>query len=677
MQVPLRWLREFVPDAPDAQAVGDALTMGGLPVEHIATSADGDAVLDVEVTSNRPDCLSVVGVAREVAALLNLSFTGGVPASSGLSDDASSRPAEAGTLAPSVSIEATDACAYYSARAIRGVKVGPSPAWLAQRLEAVGVRAINNVVDVTNYVLFELGQPLHAFDLATLSGGVVARFAKPGETLVTLDHVERKLTPQTLVIADARGPAALAGVMGGESTGVTDATVDVLLEAARFDPLVVRKAARGFSLASDSSYRFERGLDPTLARRASDRAVSLILELAGGKADFGLGRAGSDPVAPVALSLKRTSLRRILGVDFPVDQVAAALARLGFQPTIRDGAFDVIVPSHRLDVSIERDLIEEVARVVGYDKIPTRDEVAVRLTQREPARVATDLIRDQLHAAGHFEAMTFSFVTDALADAFKHADAQALHRVESATRKTDARLRPSILPNLLESLRHNENNGVSGAKLYETASVFWLDAAGKSVERRAVAIVGDDDYRALRGVVENVLRRLDATRAIDVVPTTRAGFGARACGEVRWSNETVGFVGVVDRAVAERIGLRGLPAIAELWLAPLIDGLKSVPTLVPLPKYPAVRRDLSLLVNETVRFAQIESVVRELKLDALEAVEFVTTYRGKPLEKSQKSVTIALSFRRPDGTLTSGEVDDRVAAVTKSAASKLGATLRV
>lgn len=666
MQVPLRWLREFCPDAPDAQAVADALTLGGLPVEHLTKSADGDDVLDVEVTSNRSDCLSIVGVAREVAALLNLTFV--APRHEDV-------PAEAGTPI-SVAIEAPDACPYYCARAIRGVKVAPSPAWLVDRLAAVGVRAINNVVDVTNYVLFELGQPLHAFDLRALSGGVVARFARAGETLVTLDGIERKLTPQMLVIADAEKPAALAGVMGGAASGVTDATVDLLLEAARFEPLGVRKTARGLALASDSSYRFERGLDPTLARRASDRATQLILQLAGGVAS-GLTQAGSCDGAPRPLTLRASELRRILGVDWPLDRVAGGLDRLGFAPIVRVDAIDVTVPSHRLDVAIERDLIEEAARVIGYDQIPTRDDVAVRLTQPDPTRVATNLIRGQLHAAGYFEAMTFSFVSDALADAFKHADAATFHRVESATRKTDARLRPSILPNLLESLRHNENNGTMDAKLYETASVFWLDAGGKSVEKRAVAFVGGDDYRATRGVVESILLRLDASRPITVVPTTRAGFGARACGEVRWGEESVGYVGVVDRAVADKIGLRGLPAMAELWLAPLIAGHIAVPTLTPLPRFPAVRRDLSLLVNESIRFEQIESAVRELKLDALEAVEFVTTYRGKPLEKDQKSVTIALSFRRPDGTLTSGEVDERVAAVTASAGSKLGATLRV
>lgn len=672
MKLPLSWLREFVPDAPDAQRVADALTLGGFPVEHVETIGT-DTVLDVEVTSNRGDCLSIVGVAREVAALLKLRFE--APRSDYEATRFTAVNTEANPGAPvAVSIDAPDACAFYSASEIKGVKVAPSPAWLAERLEAVGVRPINNVVDVTNYVLFELGQPLHAFDRPKVGDAIRVRFAGKDEQLETLDHVERKLAETNLVIADEKQSLALAGVMGGVASGVTDQTTDVLLEAARFDPLVVRKTARGLALASDSSYRFERGLDPTLAGRAMERATQLILDLAGGTA-HGTARAGSDAFEPIKLTLRRGSLRRILGVDWPIEQLCDALGRLGFSPTIRDDCVDVTVPGHRLDVRIERDLIEEVARVVGYEHIPTRDDVPVRLTQREPARVATDVMRTQLHAHGYFEAMTFSFVSDTLADAFQHQEATRLHRVESATRKTDARLRPSILPNLLESLRHNENNGVLDAKLYETASVFWIDANGASLERRAISLVGGD-YRGARGTVEAMLQRLDKQRPIRVEPAERKGFGAWACGRVLWGDVAVGYVGVADRAVAEKVGLRELPAMAELWLEPLIAGFVATPTLTPLPRFPAVRRDLSLLVKESVAFAQIESLVGELRLDALEAVEFVTTYRGKPLEKGQKSVTIALSFRKPDGTLTGGEVDDRIARVTAAAGEKLGATLR-
>ena len=672
MKVSLEWLRQFVPDAPDAARVGDALTLGGLPVEHIDHRTDGDDVLDVEVTSNRSDCLSIVGVAREVAALLGLKFV----------DPVDAPIAATGDAAVSVTIEATDRCPHYTARVIRGIAVAPSPPWMQRRLDAVGVRPINNLVDVTNYVLFETGHPLHVFDLGQVGGNrVVIRNAREGESIVTLDGKEQKLATTMLVIADESKPIALAGVMGGELSGVTFRTTDVLVESARFHPMTIRKTARSLALASDSSYRFERGIDPTLTRRASDRACELILKTAGGKVDGPRVEAGAEGFAPRTIDLRFTSMVRVLGIAFEKALVVETLNTLGFgvedvvseasTPTLR-----VTVPSHRLDVRIEVDLIEEVARVIGYDKIPTRDEVPVRLTQREPARVAAGVIAAQLNAAGYFEALTFSFVSDALADRFKHAEAAKLHKVESATRRTDAQLRPSILPNLLESVRHNETVGVERAKLFEMASTFWIGGDGKSVERRSLGIVGDADYRALRGAVEATLKRLDARRSIAVVPAERTGFGRGACGEVRWGDESVGYVGVVDRAVAEQLGLRGLPAIAEIWLAPLLAGHRPVPQLDPLQKFPAVRRDLSLLVPEAIRYEQIEGVVRELKLDALEAVDFVTTYRGKPLDAGSKSVTFTLAFRKPDGTLTSAEVDERVARVVESAGTKLGSSLR-
>lgn len=669
MKVSLEWLREFVPDAPDAQKVADALTLGGLPCENIERIGSDD-VLDVEVTSNRSDCLSITGVAREVAALMNLKFVPpqwkGVP--SGVSASADM---------VFVSIETLDLCPHYTARIIRGIKVGPSPAWMVRRLEAVGVRAINNIVDITNYVLFETGQPLHAFDLSKIGGGqIIVRPARQGETLLTLDGKEQKLTPSMLVIADAQKPVALAGVMGGELSGVTNATTDLLLESARFDSLSIRKTARTLQMASDSSYRFERGLDPTLAKRASERACELIVQLAGGQVDGPVVEAGAEGYTPTLITLRLSAIKRLLGVEWPIDRVASALDRLGFSPKPAGESLSVVVPSTRLDVKMETDLVEEVARVIGYHEIPTRDSVAIRLTQREPARVATDVIRTQLNAAGFFEALTFSFVSDKLAEHFKHDEAAALHRVESATRRADAQLRPSILPNLLESIALNENNGVNDAKLFETASVFWIDAGGKSVERRALGIVGSDDYLELRGAVEAVLNRLDKSRSVRIVPAKRKGFGANACGEVFWNGVSVGYVGKVDRAVADKLGLAGLPAVAELWLEPLLAGYQPVPQLTPLPKYPAVRRDLSLLVTEAVRYEQIESLVGELKLDALEAVDYVTTYRGKPLEKGSKSVTFTLSFRKPDGTLTSGEVDERVNRVVELAKTKLNAALR-
>ena len=668
MKISLEWLRDFLPAVLDAQAAAEALTHGGLPVESIER-VGGDAVIDVEVTSNRGDCLSHAGVARELGALLKREVKAVDPT-----------PAETGTPASSltkVRIEAKDLCPHYTARVIRGLKIRPSPAWMHRRLEAVGLRPINNVVDVTNYVMFELGQPLHAFDFDKLGGReIVVRRAKPGEKLVSLDGHERRLDPQMLVIADARDAVALAGVMGGRDSEVSDSTTNVLLESARFDPLSVRRTARGLAMKSDSSYRFERGIDPALTERASRRAAQLILETAGGELLSGVVEDGAGAGPPKKLSLRLARLNQLLGIDVPPRAAVDALVALGLAPALRGGSIDVTVPTWRLDINIEADLIEEVARVIGYDKIPVRDEIAIRLTPPEPALVTVSEIRHTLAAAGYFEAVTVSFVTDALAGDFKPPEASSLPRTDPATRRADAHLRPSMLPGLLEAVRRNETAGSLGVKLFEIGSTFWLDTAGKVVERRRLGLVGSEDVHETRGAIELVLERLDATRRVEVVPEDRPGFAPGAAGRIQWGGRAIGHLGKVDRGVCARIDLREVPCAAELEMEALVELAQHVPQLAPLPKFPAVRRDVSLIVAEPVKFAQLEQLVRSLNLENLEDLEYVTTYRGKPLEKGTKSVTIALVFRSPTGTLTSEQVEASVQRVIERAKTQLGATLR-
>src|SRR5687767_1152036 len=515
MKISRDWLSDFLPQPPDAEAIGDALMRGGFPIESIETHPS-DCVLDVEVTSNRGDCLSHVGVAREASALLGRAFR----------QSKDPMPAEAGTptsSVTSVAIEALALCPHYVARVIRGVKVGPSPAWMVKRLEAIGLRSINNVVDVTNYVMFELGQPLHAFDFDKLAGQrIVVREARRGEKIVSIDGKERELSPGMLVIADSEKPAAVAGVMGGLHSEVTTGTVNVLLESARFDPLSVRKTARALTMKSDSSYRFERGIDPTLPERASRRAVQLILETAGGEVVGGLVSAGSGPTGPKKLSLRLARLRQVLGVDLPPQEVVEAFRRLRFSPVLAGERIDVTVPSHRLDLNIEVDLVEEAARVIGYDRVPVRDEISIRVTAPEPAARAAEVVRSTLVAAGYFEAVTFGFVSDALAGDFLPPEADAkspLPKVDPMVRKADAALRPSILPGLLEAVRRNEAAGTAGAKLYEIGSTFWnRPGAGGVEEKQRLGLVGGDDVREVRGAVEKLLARLDAGRAVRVVP---------------------------------------------------------------------------------------------------------------------------------------------------------------
>jgi phenylalanyl-tRNA synthetase beta chain len=661
MKTSLEWLGTFLQGLPSAQAAADSLTSAGLPVESIEKHGS-DSVLDVEVTSNRGDCLSHIGIARELSAFLNLPFK--------------ETPTEVKESAPAadvrVRIDALNLCPHYTARLIRSVKVGPSPDWIRRRLEAVGVRPINNIVDVTNYVMMELGQPLHAFDFAKIAGGqIIVRSASRGESLVSIDGRKRELTPSMLVIADAQRPVALAGVMGGLDSEVSAATVNVLLESARFDPLSVRRTARFLAMKSESSYRFERGIDPALPARASLRAAELILQTAGGQLAPGVVQAGSDSVKKKTLSLRLSQIHRILGVVLPTAEIRAAFERLSLSPVIESDRIDVTVPTHRLDINEEIDLVEEAARVLGYDRIPTREEISIRLAPPDRDWITHEAICSLLVGGGYFEAITFSFVSDSLRNDFGPAPIRA----DAAVKKADAALRPSLLPGLLQAVRFNEASGNASARLFEIGSVFPAGDGSKMHEHRAVAWVGGD-IRHVRGIAEAMLARLDADRPVTVVPDSHPGFAKGAAGRIVWGDQTVGFLGQIDRAVAEKLSLRDVPAAAEIELSPLLIGSRQVPQLHPLPRFPAVRRDISLIVPENLRFEKIESLVKQLNLEFMESIEFVTAYRGKPLDAGSKSVTITLVFRSPSITLTSEQVEASVQKAIEAAKQQLGATLR-
>jgi phenylalanyl-tRNA synthetase beta chain len=664
MKTSLQWLEDYLPGARElgAERAAEALMNGGLPVESIEKVGD-DTVLDVEVTSNRSDCLSHLGVARELGALVNKPWRGVTP-----KVKESATPASAVT---SVRIEAPDLCPYYCARLIRGAKIGPSPAWMVRRLEAVGLRPINNVADVTNYVLFELGQPLHAFDFDRLQEKrIVVRGGVRGEKLTSIDGKVREVTADMLVIADARRPVAVAGVMGGKETEVGDGTLNVLLESARFDPLSVRKTSRALALRSDSSYRFERGIDPTLADLASLRAAQLILETAGGELLAGAAAAGEAMHRPARLALRLSKLRAVLGIDVPADSAVDALRRQNFSPVLKGDVIECTVPSWRLDVGIEVDLVEEVARTIGYQAIPIRETIEVRLTPPQQDLKAIESIRGSLVAAGYFEALTFSWVSDPLRDDFRPPDAPGLLRADASVRKDNAHLRPSMLPGLLEAVRRNESVGNPRARLFEIGSTYWVGENGQVDERRRVALVGGPDYRQVRGAVEAMLEILDADRPVRIVPDQRPGFSSAATGRVEWRGKSIGWIGMVDRAVADKLGLREAPVAAELELSPLIEGAQWLPQVRDPPKFPAVRRDLSLVVAERVRYDEIESAVRDLKLPHLQGVEYVTTFRGKPVGEGSKSVTVQLVFRSDTGTLTSEEVEVSVQKVVGAAKGK-------
>jgi len=679
MKISLEWLRSLTPGPLDPQAAADALTNGGLNVDAVIGSGDA-AVLEVEVTSNRPDCLSHIGVAREVAALMSRRF---------VAPDVSA--AEESTPAASlikIRIDAPQLCPHYTARIIRGVKIGPSPQWMTERLLAVGVRPINNVVDVTNYILMEMGQPLHAFDLARIGGAeIVVRNALAGERMTTLDGKTQSLQPYMLVIADQSQPVALAGVMGGEGSQVCNATTDILLESARFDPLCVRRTSRALSLRSESSYRFERGLDTTLPIRASLRAAQLILETAGGQLAAGIVQAGAEGYAPKTLSLRLAHLQRLLGVAFPADKVLDALARLQLSPVLHGDRVQIKVPSWRLDLNIEADLIEEVARVIGYDALPIRDEISIRLQPPDREGAILENIRQSLVVAGYFEAVTFSFVSDPLRDDFFPAGTKPL-KADVSVRKADATLRPSLLPGLLEAAARNQSNGTPDARLFEIGSTFLAASTGPASgpasvpssgvdERRRVGMLASGgDWRDLRGSIEVLLAKLNPDHKPRFIPDDRIGFTAGGCARVEWNGKPIGFAGQIDRPIAEKLSLRGSPMAAELELSAMISSAADITPLKAMPQFPAARRDLSLVVDESVPYERIEQTLIDSKLADLEQIEYLTTFRGKPLEAGKKSVSVTLVFRSESTTLTGEQVESSVTAAFNAAAKSLGATLR-
>jgi phenylalanyl-tRNA synthetase beta chain len=546
---------------------------------------------------------------------------------------------------------------------------------MKRRLEAVGLRPINNVVDVTNYVMFEMGQPLHAFDFDKVGGQqIIVRQARANESLVSIDGHERKLLPNMLVIADVNKPVALAGVMGGRDSEVSESTVNVLLEAARFDPLSVRTTSRKLALKSDSSYRFERGIDATLPLRASLRAAQLILQIAGGELLAGVVEAGAELAPAKRVTLRLSRLARLLGVEIPAATAMDALSRLGLNPSLKEDRIEVSAPSWRGDINIEADLIEEVARVVGYDKIPVRDEISIRVVPPQLTQKTIDLVRGTLIGGGYFEAITVTFVGDNIADDFTPAGA-SLPRTDAMVRKADARLRPSIIPGLLEAVRRNESAGNGSVRLFEIGSTFILDSAGTVKETRRVGLVGGGELRDIRGAVELLLTRLDASRDIKVIPEDRAGFAAGACGRVEWGGAAIGHLGRISKSAGDKLDLRAIPVAAELELEPLLSGAQHVPQLRALPKYPSIRRDLSLVIPEETRFDSIQKLVSHVNPQHLEEVEYVGVYRGKPLEKGTKSQTVSLVFRSPNETLTSEAVDASVKKVI-DAAQQQGFKLR-
>ncbi|MDL1905732.1 phenylalanine--tRNA ligase subunit beta [Synechococcales cyanobacterium CNB] len=691
MELSIRWLNRYLePAHAAADEVEHALTNAGFPIESRRATPAGDTVLDVEITSNRGDCLSQVGLAREVAAV-----TGRRLVMPTWVEPRRGEPAD-GYL--SLENRVPEACPRFTAQVIRGVKIGPSPAWMTDLLESLGQRPINNVVDVTNFLTFELGHPSHVFDLRSLAGGrLIIRWAKEGEKLSTLDGKDRTLRADELVVADAERAQSLAGVIGGAESEVGASTTDVVLEVATWEPAVVRRAARRLGIRTDASHRFERGVAPAELDFAARRAAALIVEVAGGMLCSGMLDEGR-PLPPArSIRFRPSRARALIGVDVPDAEQARLLKSIGIEAEGGGDALTCVPPPFRLDLEREVDLVEEVARLHGLDSVPVRDWMPVAVRPPQQRERALREMHAALEGLGFYEAVTFTFVSEDDAAPFMPPGLRMV-RVDDERRKAEPVCRPSALPSLLGCRRANRAAQVArpgGVRLYEWSANFAeIDGPGaRTVENRNLALLMDvptagskatheelqAGLRAIRGVVETIAARLGGEGAAVRLAASSpyaAAFRADAFADVLIHGERIGSVGLLADAVLRQHDLDHPIAAGDLNLESLLGLFPPRASIRPLPAFPPIDRDLSLLVPERMPWDRVRSLVEGANLPLLESVEFVGTYRGKQAGAGRKSVTLRLTFRDPARTLRREEVEPQVSGLIDRARAELGAELR-
>ncbi len=670
MLISFNWLKDLVAIDVPADELTRRLMLAGL--NHEETKAVGDdSAIDLEVTSNRPDCLGHIGIAREAAVLLSRPLK--LPAA-----DPRAGKTTASELTR-VTIESPALCPRYTARVVRGVKIGPSPKWLVARLATLGIAAINNVVDITNYVLMECGQPLHAFDLAKLEGReIVVREARPGEPFEAINHKTYELEAGMCVIADRRRPVALGGVMGGADTEVSPATTELLIESAEFDPLSIRTTARRLNLHSDSSYRFERGVDPEGVDWASRRACELILDIAGGELAAGVVDVGRQPPPRAPIVFRLAQLKRIVGIDFDPAEVRRILAALGNRELQADAErIEVIPPSWRRDLTREIDLVEEVARIHGYDEIPEDVGVPMAASARQRIDLVMAKVRQALLGAGLDEAMTISVVEQAASEAFSPwTDSPPLQLSTPILRRADL-LRRSLIPSLLIARRTNETLANPPVELFETARVYLPKPSGLPDEELMLAITSGRDFLAVKGILEAVLESLNPAANLEVANFEHELLAAdRAC-ELRLDGERFGFLGELSPAGLKQFELRGPSTVVEVRIALLEKIANLTPQVVELSPFPAVDRDINLVVAETIRWSDLAATIQSAAGPALERLIYRDTYRdAEKLGPDKKSFLFTLILRRREATLTSPEADQARDAVVAACAQAHGARLR-
>ncbi|MCH8029668.1 MAG: phenylalanine--tRNA ligase subunit beta [Candidatus Dadabacteria bacterium] len=653
--------------------------------ESLAEALDlEDTVIEIGVTPNRADCLSVVGVARELGAMLG--STARRP---------ETQPTEQGEDIEgvvSVTVEDTEGCPRYSCRVIKGVKIGPTPHWLAKRVEASGIRSINNVVDVTNYVLLELGQPLHAFDYDLIEGGaIIVRPAREEEKITTLDGAHRTLCGDDLLICDASRPVALAGVMGGATSEVTEETVNILLESAYFNPSRVRRMSKRANLRSESSYRFERGVDPNGVVRALDRAAKLIREVAGGDVARGSIDIYPSPVEPCTVKLRAERANSLLGTDIPIEKITSILSGLGMEvEQTSEGELHVRVPTFRVDIEREVDLIEEVARHWGYDKIPTTTPRALMALVEGENRTnaVASRAREILTGAGFLEAINYSFEDPELL--YLYSAAEQVNLLNPLTRESSA-MRTTLLAGIMKNIAMNLNRHEEDLRVFEVGRCYvpteqgglpkeTLKVSGAATGKRGIEFWDKVEYNFydLKGVMENLFDSLALSATVSYEEVKADSFlhpGRSAMITIK--GEEVGFMGEIHPRIQERLDISKSVYVFELDLDKLSELSASAPrALSPLPRFPSLRRDLALIVNDNLIVGDILKEISKIKTPYIEEASVFDVFTGKPIEEGKKSVAVSIVLRATDKTLTDEEANSVQNKILKKLEGALGTELR-
>ncbi|MBI4683776.1 MAG: phenylalanine--tRNA ligase subunit beta [Nitrospirae bacterium] len=685
MRVPFEWLKEFIDISLGADEVAHTLTMIGLEVEAVERLGD-DAVFEVNVTPNRPDCLSIFGIARELSAALNLSLR--LPEYD-IKEQVSKDDFR-------IEIMDEDLCHRYAGRIVKGVKISDSPEWLAKRITKCGTRSINNIVDITNYVLMELGHPLHAFDLNTLDGSrIKVGVAGQVDRIVTLDGLERKLSGDTLLIWDDKRPVAIAGIMGGAETEVTASTKDVFLESAFFEPTSIRRTSRTLSLKSESSYRFERGADIEFLSMALDRAASLMQKIADGKV-YGKLDVYPKRFVPVSVNVRYDKVNRILGTTISHEDMVNISKRLKIDIVQHDtDSFTATPPAFRPDIKRDTDIIEEIARIYGYNRIKTTlPKAFISAADTDHRRMTVQRIKDIISNAGFNEAINYSFMNEANLDMLNIAQEDRRRNtisIQNPLRKENSLLRTTLMPSMIENFLHNFSRGVKDIRIFEVARIFENMGRPLPLEisclsgiyyREKTPSLWKEDagsFYLVKGMIESLMKDLHIHEygfSSSEEPFLHAGQSCR----FQISGTDIGFLGALSPMTVERLALKiSKPEIIvfEIDMDKLISLVPVSMKYSPVPKFPSIERDIAIIVDESLSASELEGLIKGYPSELIEEVSIFDLYKGQNIPEGKKSLAFNIRYRLPSRTLTEAEVEELHQGIVGYITEKTGGRLRV